>query len=447
MTSWIKVKGIPFTILGLGCLLTIFLYLWSVSSERARGAAEFAGLTEKFRTELSARVQSYIDTLPGLKAFVVLEKNRSDLQFQQFVSTVSLQKRFPGIALTFIADRVLQSNLDAYVTAVRADDSEQKSANRSFTVQPPGLRSEYMIVRHASPETPNTVGYDLYDPTKQYRKEVDQAAASGQPTATPPVTLARDRDAPLVAANASVLVRLAVYSTIGVPNTQAQRAQALIGMAGVAFKTRELIASVLSPEMETRLKMQILDLHAPESQSLVFDTNWLRSDGDSGASPPLRSVLRVANREWTVIAVDRQAAQVYWTRPIPILVLIFGLSVSFLLSLLLRSLVQATAKAETSVEQALDKVKQEQIALEEAQSIARMGSWKWDVVEKKLFFSAELVRILEIESDQFLRDPNSFYSRIRKRYASRSSPVLAMSLILASHSAENLLCLPAAAKR
>ena len=55
---------------------------------------------------LGNRVQSHIDTLPGLRAFAANRADIDDAAFARYVDTLSLERRFPGLALTFVADRV-----------------------------------------------------------------------------------------------------------------------------------------------------------------------------------------------------------------------------------------------------------------------------------------------------------------------------------------------------
>lgn len=68
--------------------------------------------------------------------------------------------------------------------------------------------------------------------------------------------------------------------------------------------------------------------------------------------------------------------------------------------------------AELAVEDALSKVRRERRALEEAQSIATIGSWEWDIKNKKLYWSAEMVRIYGISADEFIKNPRRFFKRI-----------------------------------
>lgn len=408
--------AIPASGLLLGCAITLCLYVWSVHGERARGSAEFTRFAEGFRAELSVRTQTYIDILPGLKALSILEKDTDDRRFAQFVSAISLPERFPGLAFLFTADRVQGESLTSYIESVRNDRSLTPSGRPAFAVQPPGKRAEHMVIRHSSPESKGTIGYDLYDPSKSYRADVDRATTSGLPVATGPIVLARDRNTLRAPDTTSIVVRMPVYRSLDTPATIAQRRESLRGLVGVAFQTMHLVGSVLTPEMSARLQLRIIDGDAKPDASLVFDDAWLDSGTALNPAPKSDATLvlpmEVANRHWQIFYRDRQQAFTYLLRPIPLLILFLGMSSSILLALLLRTLVGKTRSAEQATREALARVKREQRALEEAQAMAAIGSWEWEIVTGRLYWSAEMVRIYGLTATAFMAQPELLYVSI-----------------------------------
>ncbi len=70
-----------------------------------------------------------------------------------------------------------------------------------------------------------------------------------------------------------------------------------------------------------------------------------------------------------------------------------------------------------------NKLKKESEKLIEAQSIANLGSWEWDVINDKLYWSDELYRIFEIDKNAFKATYQDYFSFIHpddKAYANSS---------------------------
>lgn len=414
LKSYLYKNAIPIGCLLFGLCITVVLYVLSAENEKEKGRTEFLRHSEEFRTALSNRIQSYIDTLPGLKALSSLERRASDARVKRFVSAISLQERFPSIAFIFVADHIHLEERDAYISQVRNDRSLKSDGRPTFDIIPSGERPTYLVIRHVSPESLPTVGYDLYDPSKSYKEEIDEAINNGTSTATKPIVLARDRNSPRVLDNTSIVIREPVYVDDVIPKTREERQKKLQGIVGIAFQTKELVNSVLTKEGSDHLYLRVRDLLVSENEVAIFDNGFPGpvEENKYKNDDVERSIISVANRQWEIVAMNRTLSASYWYQPIPLLVLICGLSVSLLFALILRMLVNRTHVAELAVEDALSKVRRERRALEEAQSIATIGSWEWDIKNKKLYCSAEMVRIYGISADEFIKNPRHFFKRI-----------------------------------
>ena len=205
-----RLRWLPAAVLALSLAFTGLLCAWSVRNNAREAAAELDREASAFATAVSSRIQSYIDTLPGLRMFGVVQKSPSDAEFLQYVQAISLQQRFPGLALTFMAELVPSAQRAAYVQAVAADRSSLAAGHPGFAIQPLGERPVYMVLRHAYPLDQAAFGYDLYDPGQRYRAAIEAALSGGHYVATGPVLLARDRltqNRPLLT---SVVIRAAV---------------------------------------------------------------------------------------------------------------------------------------------------------------------------------------------------------------------------------------------
>ena len=406
--------AIPIASFIFALVITIVLCAWSVEIEKAAGKKEFYRVAEKVKVDLSNQIQMYIDTIPTLKAFAVLEHNPSDARMEQFITAISLRQRFPNLAFILFADRVKLADRERYIDKVRHDDSIFPGGRAQFTIFPEGARDEYLVIRHVSPDVTGTVGYDLYDPGKSYRAEVDKAVVTGARVATGPIVLAHDRMSPRTANNTSIVVREPIFENNTIPTTVEARTEKLQGLVGIAFQTKRLIENVLTPEIRSHLSLHITDKESPALALPLFDNSppEVRSAQDVLDGDEVRFMVPVADRIWEIIAHDRVSPVAYWTRPIPIIILTAGTTIALLLWLLMRTLVTRTKIAEAAVSEALLLVQHEHAALEEAQAIAVIGSFEWTVRSNVLAWSAEMVRLYGITAENFCADPEALFTRI-----------------------------------
>ncbi len=381
-SNWREVAGmrwLPAAVLVLCLVLSGTLCAWSVrtTAREARTAQERQ--TEAFAQALSGRIQSYMDTLPGLRVFGALRSAPSDMEFSRYVEAISLQRRFPGLALTFMADFVPGDSRRAYVDAVRADRSLTPGGHPGFDIRPPGQRQSYMVLRHNYPPNEPSFGYDLYDPAQQYRAAVDAAVAGGVYVATGPVLLARDRDTQGQPQLTSVVIRAAVYTSGQTPETPAERVQAVQGVVGVSFRTADLVRSVLPSELLRHAGLRIQDPQALAEgrNGLIFDSAWLASappqPSQAQAAEPATAItarIGVANRVWDIAVMPDGAPPVLEDATLWLAAL--GLALSASLAVMTHVLVQANVRAANLIHQGRGQLQAERENLQRSESRYRM---------------------------------------------------------------------------
>ncbi|MCS6767040.1 MAG: CHASE domain-containing protein [Candidatus Protistobacter heckmanni] len=265
-------------VLVLGLLATGVLYQNAVVQETSRRGTEINRLAGFFRLDLTNRIQAYIDTLPGLRAFCQLEENPNDLQFANYVKLISLQNRYPDLAITFVARSVKGKDATAFTEATRRDFSLNPDGHPEFRIKPFGQRDEHLVIRHLYPFVPATFGYDLYDPSQAYRSYAEAAITRGEAVATPPIVLAKDRTVGAKPDTVSVVVRLPVYRRGTNPQSEEERKAAAWGLVGVGFRILDLVGNILSAEMLEGMDLRIVDTQALTAggTSLIFDTSWMK---------------------------------------------------------------------------------------------------------------------------------------------------------------------------
>ena len=378
-TALTRLHWLAPAVLVLALALTGMLCVWSLRNHAAEADALLERRSEAFALALSSRVQAYIDTLPGLQTFGVLKASVSDAEFAQYVRSISLQSRFPGLALTFLAEWVPADERADFVGRVRADRSRQPGGHPGFDIAPAGDRPGYMVLRHTYPFDPGGFGYDLYDPAQRYRAAVDHALRNGHYVATGPLLLARDRDKTPQPALSSIVIRGGVYAGGLTPDTAEARMAAARGVVGISFRSLDLVRSVLPPELASGAALRIVDRTAAAAgqDSLVFDSSWLDPTA-AGSSPSpaaadgpqwLRGI-DVADRQWDITVHSRAArwrpdSTTWW-------LLALGLALSASLTVMTHTLVQANIAAERRIRQGTAALQEERDNLERSERRYRM---------------------------------------------------------------------------
>ena len=369
-----RLGWLPALVLVVSLLFTGLLGAWSVRNSTREARAELDREASAFATALASRIQSYIDTLPGLRVFGVLEKTPSDAEFLQYVQAISLQRRFPGLALTFMADLVPAAQRAEYVRNVVADRSITDIGHPGFDIQPAGDRPVYMVLRHTYPLDLPAFGYDLYDPTQSYRTAVEAAIAGGNYVATGPILLARDRFATNRPLLTSVVIRAAVYAQGSVPPTVESRVKSAQGVVGISFHTNDLVRSVLPDELASGRRIVISDPQARSrgENDLLFDSAWASGSADSPSTTPepWRTRIQVADRNWDIEiqglgpawVIDRSTG---WP-------LALGLALSIALAAMTRILVQANLVADKRIRIATNALEAEKENLRRSEMRYRM---------------------------------------------------------------------------
>ncbi|MFT3957138.1 MAG: CHASE domain-containing protein [Piscinibacter sp.] len=357
-----------------GLLLTAAFGLWSWQREVGEQRAQFERRVDRFTQALSGRVQAYIDSLPGLRVLDASDAVLNDAEFAQYVEASSLPRRFPGLALTFVAERVYADQRERFVASVREDRTRWTGGHPDFDIRPGGERPEHMVIRHVHPPDPQTAGYDLYDPAQSYRIAVDAALRSGGYVATGPIMLARNRSGPRDPALTSVVVRAGTYETVLPPATEEERLRLAKGVVGIAMRTSELVRSSIPSELQDFLHVRISDpqARAAGEPAQVFDSDWAAPGSRSADGPTQQLAIDVAGRRWEIDVGVHAGVPLGRLDRANLLVLLLGVLLSGSLAAMTHTLVRANAGKTREVDAATAQLQAEKRSLEQSERRYRM---------------------------------------------------------------------------
>ena len=112
---------------------------------------------------IETRIRAYSDVLLGVRALFVASDSVTREEFQTYIASLDLNRRYPGIQVIHYAQRVPAAQRQAFEEMVRNDRSVDPRGYPDFAAKPPGNRPEYVIVQYVEPMAGNeaALGLDL----------------------------------------------------------------------------------------------------------------------------------------------------------------------------------------------------------------------------------------------------------------------------------------------
>jgi signal transduction histidine kinase len=258
------------------------------------------------RTAVQRQVNSYAETLFGLRNLFNASSGFSRLDFRAAVTSSGIFRRFPGArALTFIR-AVSAATRREYEARVQADLSRNEPGHPEFLVHPETDSQQLFVVEYADPPGAREValGYDVgTDPVR--RAALEEARDSGDVAATAPVRISTD--------GPGFLIFLSVYDTRAVPLTSPARRRHFVGVLSAVFQVPEMLDEVLGAGI--RNEIEIFDMgrtvdppaRTVNTAQILFDADRRVDLEDTDDVELGRGALDldVGTRRWRLVVLPR----------------------------------------------------------------------------------------------------------------------------------------------
>ena len=366
--------------LAVGSVLSVAAAYWASNQVEREAILRFENTVTDAQNAVESRVRAYSDVLLGAKGlFIASDSVRRD-EFRDYVDSLDLNRRYPGITAVLYAQRITAGQKQAFEAAMRNDTSVDPRGYPDFAINPPGDRPEYVVVQYIEPMAGNRAALGIDQAGEAVRlAALERARDSNRITASGQVVLAVDpRNLP------GILMRLAVYRK-GMPlATEAQRREAFAGTLSTAFIVTDLMRGVLSERFLQQAHVRIHDagflgdpskMQPPTTENLLFDSDRLLvapssqsvSSGGKLAGPTRMSVLDVGGRRWNLYFSVRQELGSPSDRWLPLGILFGGITVSLLLFGLIRSLATVRSRAVVLAASITEDLHRSEAALAKAQ--------------------------------------------------------------------------------
>jgi diguanylate cyclase (GGDEF)-like protein/PAS domain S-box-containing protein len=346
-----------FAVLAMGIALSAAAAYWTAEQVQREVRQRFERAVTDAQTTIKSQIRSYSDVVLGAKGLFIASDSVTRREFREYVDSLELSRRYPGIEAVSYAPRITAAEKTAFVAALRNDSSVDPRGYPDVAIKPAGARSEYVVVQYLEPMAGReaALGLDLAgDPVR--RTALHRARDLGRITATGRITLALDPRGP-----AGFAMRVPIYRK-GMPrDTVAQRRGAFAGIVATVFIVDDMMRGVLTEPFLQTMQLRIHDVGfadgaqstLPAAKNLLFDSARLRpassrlDAANAGEREEFSSVssLEVGGRQWKLYFSANPAMVPFSGRWLPSAVLLGGAVISLLLFALMRTLARAGERA------------------------------------------------------------------------------------------------------
>ncbi len=345
---------------------------------------------------LDRRVRAYGDLLTGVRALFVVDPDVSRAMFGRYVRGLRIDARYPGVRAIGYARALDSAQLRTFDRRRLARSRTPGGRYPPFTAHRPGTGSRHAVVDYVEPLKGNepAVGFDLFsDPVRA--SAVLRTQRRDLPAATAPVALVQDPTA-----SPGFILMLAVRG----PDPSTPGRTRLLGVVTAGFETQVLLDATFTARSRDLVGagLAVYDVgasatrhhDAPSRGNRIFSAGQASVATRAGTTLYVTRSLDVGGRRWVL----RYGVRAAPGSSLPWVVGIAGALASLLATWLLLALARGRSLAVAIAERMTGDLARQQSQLAKAQSLARLGSWEWDVTTNALEWSDELCRIYGIAS-------------------------------------------------
>ncbi|MEJ1096691.1 MULTISPECIES: PAS domain S-box protein [unclassified Pseudoxanthomonas] len=244
-------------LVGLGIAVLAGLQLDRSNGEERQ--ARFQALSHRVAGELKTRISIYETGLRGARGAVIAAGGESVTRerFREYSQSRDYKREFPGVRGYGYIHHVLRAEENAFLEMARLDGTP------AFAIQHIAPHdNDRFVIRYIEPESSNreAIGLDIASEANR-RSAAIQAARSGMPTLTEPITLVQNASKPLH----GFLLLLPIYRAGAATDTPEQRWQSTFGWSFAPISIDEVLHDFDLAESDYSLALWDRDTPPPKA--------------------------------------------------------------------------------------------------------------------------------------------------------------------------------------
>ncbi|HEY6041242.1 MAG TPA: PAS domain S-box protein, partial [Anaerolineae bacterium] len=277
-------------------LLITFVITRNLADQASINAQlRFLNDTDRGLAEIKARVRTYEDLLRNTQSLFLANPKLTRQQWQQYVNSLQVQQRYPGLASLGFVAYVPQNQQTAFLESTRADGAP------NFAIHSSGTNPDLMVLKYvmALPRNDAVLGWDLgADPAQ--RTAAEAARDTGQTIISPKLTLPQD-----TGGQSAFIMLVPVYTSDGSTSAGGQNLAVadprgnLVGWIYGGIHPDVAFQDLMSGS-SSDLSFEVFDGKTTDQASLLWDSDIQRAAKGTTPEKTDRKLLTVGGRDWTV---------------------------------------------------------------------------------------------------------------------------------------------------
>ncbi len=326
----------PWAVLVLALIVTVTVWELARLGTAERLQDRFTYRVEEVKAAMASQLSAYeLMLLGGAGLFSVADQvSRTD--WRTYVDRLHIQSSYPGVLGVGVSSKVPADQLSEFETRMR-------EGQQDFRLWPRGDRDTYTSVIYLEPlnwRNQRAIGYDMFsEPVR--RAAMEQARDSGQTSVSGKIKLVQETKQHV---QAGFLMYVPLYRRGAAVDTVAARRTALRGYVYAPFRVADLVHGIFQGRL-AEVAVEIFDGDKMTANNLMYRSRTLNDIPSS--EHPLRAErqLDLKGHTWTIRFTALPPLFNTGTYSPPTIVLLSGLAISFLLFLVVWSLVRTRGRA------------------------------------------------------------------------------------------------------
>ena len=395
--AWFQVLAV--CLLGLGLAAGSAL-MWQAAIDQD-AEVQFGRSVERVAEDIERRFRQPVYGLNGARGLYAAAKQVNRAAFRSYVVSRNLPREFPGVRGFGFIQRVMRTELDAFVAAERADGAPLFSIRQLDDK----THDDLYVIKLIEPAAQNAgaQGLDVGSEAER-RKAALRAIDSGEPTVTGPIILVQDqRNTP------GVLLYVPVYHAGTYPGNPEERRAALVGLLYAPIVIGELLEGI-NDVGAGNADFHILDTPSGSaSQVTLYDADRHRADTVSltgrmqeGRRFFVSRPLQLSGREVTLQVRSAAAFDAAIDRGSKWLVFAAIVLLTALIALLFWQQATGRRRAEQLAERMTEQLRKEQERTRDFSWSASDWFWETDTQHRFCYFSDNFEKVYGLSPAQVI---------------------------------------------
>ncbi|MFO0589953.1 MAG: CHASE domain-containing protein, partial [Polyangiaceae bacterium] len=244
------------------------------------------------------RLRAYEVVLYGARGLFNASGEVTREEFKNYVASLLLGERFPGIQGVGFAIAISPEKLDEHVAKIRAEGFPD------YAIRPPGERDLYTSIVYLEPFRDRNLrafSFDMYSEITR-RTALQRARDDATTAVTGKVLLLQETN---VNPQAGFLMYVPVYRVAATPKTVEERRAQLHGWAYAPFRTNDFMEGVLG-EKASDLDLEIFDGDEADHAALMYDSFSEQEHRAEQSAMHVRRTIEFGGHRWLVVAGGRE---------------------------------------------------------------------------------------------------------------------------------------------